>query len=606
MTGVQACLLRPPGCMLPTHETLSTPSRARRPRNSPHVQRRALDDAAAHRRLCCRPCSRAPAAVALRRARRQHTVLFATGEFIINSSGSGGANARARLRGAFSCPGPLKQAAPVPPRTCNATRLTQRSHGSAASAAAGGCVAPLSQCCAPTLFHTWQHTTTCADGGSGAIGVQRTLVPAGGSESHTCGPGRRVRVRAAQPIRAAEQAPDAHTCSILVAAKQRAQPEATGGTTPRTSSTSDAAAATGRLWARRGQQQWPQLRGASAQEPFRRAATAGRCCPAAQRAAAAVRAPTLTTHARAPPPALPRAGACCGCSSRQGWTAACLKAGCQPCVPRCGACGVIAASARAAATSSSSTACAVAPTRRAEQQQRRSVARAAALQVDACLWSWLRWGAARHQLVAHATHRAPCTPLVRPRRMQLSPFPTLCCPAHQSVHTRTCHHCRPTAAAAAAAAPAAAAAAAGGASFKGDLLNTSYYPTRADAANVSKRWYIIDAQGQTLGRLATLAATYIRCVARWCVRDCVCGRPPSCRPIPFCDTPLATPQHRHAAPHAPAHASQGQAHGHVQPQHGHGCVRDCDQRGQGHCHGRQGGEQDVLSPRQWAAGLVQD
>eukprot|EP00878_Enallax_costatus_P001070 GHUV01001207.1.p1 GENE.GHUV01001207.1~~GHUV01001207.1.p1 ORF type:complete len:219 (+),score=82.90 GHUV01001207.1:221-877(+) len=46
--------------------------------------------------------------------------------------------------------------------------------------------------------------------------------------------------------------------------------------------------------------------------------------------------------------------------------------------------------------------------------------------------------------------------------------------------------------------------------YKGDLLNTSYYPTRADAANVNKRWYIIDAEGQTLGRLATLAATYIR------------------------------------------------------------------------------------------------
>lgn len=44
-----------------------------------------------------------------------------------------------------------------------------------------------------------------------------------------------------------------------------------------------------------------------------------------------------------------------------------------------------------------------------------------------------------------------------------------------------------------------------------DLLNRSYYPSRADAANSSKRWYIIDAEGQTLGRLATLAATYIRC-----------------------------------------------------------------------------------------------
>ncbi|MEW5314468.1 MAG: hypothetical protein WDW38_005966 [Sanguina aurantia] len=46
--------------------------------------------------------------------------------------------------------------------------------------------------------------------------------------------------------------------------------------------------------------------------------------------------------------------------------------------------------------------------------------------------------------------------------------------------------------------------------FKGDLLNKSYYPTSADAANVSKQWYIIDAEGKTLGRLACLAATYIR------------------------------------------------------------------------------------------------
>jgi len=60
--------------------------------------------------------------------------------------------------------------------------------------------------------------------------------------------------------------------------------------------------------------------------------------------------------------------------------------------------------------------------------------------------------------------------------------------------------------------PAAAAAAAGTEvdPYQLDLLNTSYYPTRADAANSSKRWYIIDAEGQTLGRLATLAATYVR------------------------------------------------------------------------------------------------
>ncbi|GBF87502.1 50S ribosomal protein, chloroplastic [Raphidocelis subcapitata] len=55
-----------------------------------------------------------------------------------------------------------------------------------------------------------------------------------------------------------------------------------------------------------------------------------------------------------------------------------------------------------------------------------------------------------------------------------------------------------------------AAAAADAPAFKGDLLNKSYYPTAADASNAAKRWYIIDAEGQTLGRLATLAATYIR------------------------------------------------------------------------------------------------
>ena len=54
------------------------------------------------------------------------------------------------------------------------------------------------------------------------------------------------------------------------------------------------------------------------------------------------------------------------------------------------------------------------------------------------------------------------------------------------------------------------AAAATDAPFKGDLLNKSYYPTSADASNANKKWYVIDAQGQTLGRLATLAATYIR------------------------------------------------------------------------------------------------
>ena len=43
-----------------------------------------------------------------------------------------------------------------------------------------------------------------------------------------------------------------------------------------------------------------------------------------------------------------------------------------------------------------------------------------------------------------------------------------------------------------------------------DKWNTSYYPTGVDAQNVTKPWFIIDAEGQTLGRLANLAAYYIR------------------------------------------------------------------------------------------------
>ena len=43
-----------------------------------------------------------------------------------------------------------------------------------------------------------------------------------------------------------------------------------------------------------------------------------------------------------------------------------------------------------------------------------------------------------------------------------------------------------------------------------DLWNDTYYPTGSDAAAVHKRWYIVDAEGQTLGRLASLVATTIR------------------------------------------------------------------------------------------------
>ena len=43
-----------------------------------------------------------------------------------------------------------------------------------------------------------------------------------------------------------------------------------------------------------------------------------------------------------------------------------------------------------------------------------------------------------------------------------------------------------------------------------DKWNDTYYPTGSDTAAVHKDWYIIDAEGQTLGRLASLAADCIR------------------------------------------------------------------------------------------------
>eukprot|EP00887_Chlorella_sp_A99_P001860 scaffold19.g1860.t1 len=43
-----------------------------------------------------------------------------------------------------------------------------------------------------------------------------------------------------------------------------------------------------------------------------------------------------------------------------------------------------------------------------------------------------------------------------------------------------------------------------------DKWNLTYYPTGADAAAVYKEWYVIDAEGQTLGRLASLAANVLR------------------------------------------------------------------------------------------------
>ncbi|CAD7695819.1 unnamed protein product [Ostreobium quekettii] len=43
-----------------------------------------------------------------------------------------------------------------------------------------------------------------------------------------------------------------------------------------------------------------------------------------------------------------------------------------------------------------------------------------------------------------------------------------------------------------------------------DVLNRSYYPKGVDTEKKGKLWYIIDAEGQILGRLATLVATYAR------------------------------------------------------------------------------------------------
>lgn len=43
-----------------------------------------------------------------------------------------------------------------------------------------------------------------------------------------------------------------------------------------------------------------------------------------------------------------------------------------------------------------------------------------------------------------------------------------------------------------------------------DLWNKTYYPRAGDVSKDTKRWWVIDAEGQTLGRLAVLAATLIR------------------------------------------------------------------------------------------------
>jgi hypothetical protein len=48
------------------------------------------------------------------------------------------------------------------------------------------------------------------------------------------------------------------------------------------------------------------------------------------------------------------------------------------------------------------------------------------------------------------------------------------------------------------------------ASMGPDLWNRTYYPTGADANSLIKPWYLVDAEGQTLGRLATMVAMHIR------------------------------------------------------------------------------------------------
>ena len=43
-----------------------------------------------------------------------------------------------------------------------------------------------------------------------------------------------------------------------------------------------------------------------------------------------------------------------------------------------------------------------------------------------------------------------------------------------------------------------------------DIWNTTYYPKAVDHVPTEKTWYIIDAKGQRLGRMATLIARYLR------------------------------------------------------------------------------------------------
>merc|ERR1719199_1282448 len=69
---------------------------------------------------------------------------------------------------------------------------------------------------------------------------------------------------------------------------------------------------------------------------------------------------------------------------------------------------------------------------------------------------------------------------------------------------------RPARFALAVAKPQPAVAAAATESLGADVWNKSYYPKAADHLQVNKPWYVIDAEGQTLGRLSTLVANHLR------------------------------------------------------------------------------------------------
>ncbi len=43
-----------------------------------------------------------------------------------------------------------------------------------------------------------------------------------------------------------------------------------------------------------------------------------------------------------------------------------------------------------------------------------------------------------------------------------------------------------------------------------DIWNTTYYPKAVDHVPTEKTWFLIDAKGQRLGRMATLIACYLR------------------------------------------------------------------------------------------------